>query len=55
MPPSRKPRADNGLATGDIAVDRHAATPLWLQLRLLIKRQIQDGSPGRKLERMEAS
>ena len=42
---------DGRLDAGEDAVDRRADTPLWLQLRLLIKRQIEDGalSPGEQL------
>ena len=40
--PRVKPRVDDGrLDASEDAVDRQADTPLWLQLRLLIKRQIK--------------
>lgn len=47
-----KPRVNNGLLdAGQEAVDRQADAPLWLQLRLHLKRQIEDGvlSPGEQL------
>ena len=47
-----KPRVNNGLLdAGHEAVDRQADAPLWLQLRLHLKRQIEDGvlSPGEQL------
>jgi GntR family transcriptional regulator len=42
---------DEGLDAGEEVVDRRADTPLWLQLRLHLKRQIEDGalSPGEQL------
>jgi GntR family transcriptional regulator len=42
---------DEGLDAGEEVIDRRADTPLWLQLRLHLKRQIEDGalSPGEQL------
>jgi GntR family transcriptional regulator len=51
MSPGTSRKVDNGLPPADGGVDREAGTPLWLQLRLLIKRQIEDGMlpPGQQL------
>jgi GntR family transcriptional regulator len=43
MPASTRSGVAGGPA-GDEAVDRRADTPLWLQLRLLLKRQIESGA-----------
>ena len=51
MSPATRHEVGNGLLAGDGGVDRRAGTPLWLQLRLLLKRRIEDGllPPGQQL------
>lgn len=51
MSPQTRDEVGNGLPTGDGGMDRRTGMPLWLQLRLLLKRQIEDGvlPPGQRL------